>query len=196
VEPLLNPRRAEVRWWVGRFDLLERLERPSMDLDRTIRRVAMRTLRQHRDLRRHIQRLNVPEWDVLAYQAIAEGAYGQVRLAALLPFSPFEGADPEVFALDGERRSLHRNPPFDDGVEGVSAHLCLYFRGDRIERRWTAEYGLLELFDLGRRHLAAEDIWRKENYWPTEDAPHGNRARPAPPRPDLKIERLRAPEIS
>lgn len=154
----------------------------------------MRTLRQNPDLGQYIKRLNVPEWDVLAYQAIAEGAYGRVRLAALFPFSPFDGAEPDVFALDGERRSLHRNPPWDNGIEGCSAHLCLYFRADRVERRWTPEYGLLELFDLGRRHLASEEIWRKTDKWPTEDAPHGDRARPAPPRPDLKIERLKAPQ--
>ncbi len=162
-----------------------------MALDETIHRLTPRTLRRHPDLARWLSWLNVPAWDLLAYEATAEDAYGRVRFAALLPFSPFEGENPAVFALDGERRSLHRNPPFDDGKQGHSAHLCLYFERDPEERRWTAEYGLLELFDIARRHLLAEHIWRQTGNWPIGEAAHGEAARPARPRPELKVRPLR-----
>jgi hypothetical protein len=181
-----------VSWWCGRFDLLHHLEYPSMNLDPTITRMAARSLRQHPDLRRFGEMLGVPPAWILAYSALAEGPYGLVRLAALFPASPFAGGEPQVFALDGNRRSLHRNPPWDEEVEGVSAHLCLYFSGDPDERRWTPEYGLVELFDLGRRHLACEHVWRETNVWPTEDTPHGPNVKPARPRPELKVRPLRA----
>lgn len=158
-----------------------------MELDKTISRLAPRTLRRHPDLARAVQGLNVPAWDLLSYQAVAEDIYGRVRVAALFPYSPFEGTDPWVYALDGPRNSLHRNPPFDDGKEGVSASLCLYFSGDPQERRWSAEYGLIELFDLARRHLAAEHIWRTRGEWPIEQAQHGATARPARSRPELRV---------
>ena len=191
MEALLNPERERVRWWVGRFDLLERLERPSLQLDETISRLPPQILRRNPDLARALRTLNVPTWDLLGYRALAEDVYGRVRLVALFPYSPFEGNEPWVYALDGPRNSLHRNPPFDDGKQGVSASLCLYYSGDPGERRWTAEYGLLELFDLARRHLAAEHIWRTRRRWPIEEAQHGGAARAARPRPELRIEPLR-----
>jgi hypothetical protein len=191
VEPLVNPRRAQVRWWPGRFDLLETLEQPSMEIDPTIRRLQPHTLRRNPDLARSLAGLNVPAWDLLGYQAIAEDVYGRVRIVALLPYSPFEGNDPWVYALDGPRDSLHRNPPRDEGTTNQSASLCLYFSGDPDERCWSAEYGLLELFDLARRHLAAEHIWRTTKKWPFEDAAHGLAARPTHSRPELRVEPLR-----
>ncbi|MGH2715797.1 MAG: hypothetical protein ACRDM7_18290 [Thermoleophilaceae bacterium] len=181
-------------WWCGRFELVHHLEYPSTHLDRTIHRLRRDTVRQHPDLRRFLEILGVPPLWMLAYQALAEGPYGMVRLAALFPTSPFEGGEPQVFALDGDRRSLHRNPPYDDGVEGVSAHLCLYYRDDPDERRWTAEYGLIELFDLARRHLVCEHVWRETDVWPTEDAPHGI-TKPARRRPELKVAPLRATAV-
>lgn len=188
---------AVASWWCGRFDLTHRLEWPSTKLDSTIERLPRHTLRQHPDLRRFTEKLGVPPLYLLGYQALAEGPYGMVRLAALFPVNPFQGGEPQVFALDGERRSLHRNPPWDDGVEGVSAHLCLYFPRDPDERRWTVEYGLIGLFDIARYHLACEHVWREENEWPTEDAPHGDRARPVAPRPELKVSPAEtlAPEV-
>jgi hypothetical protein len=179
-------------WWCGRFDLLHRLQYPSTLADRTICSLPKRTLRQHADLRVYLDRLGVPALYMLSYQAIAEGPYGIVRLAALFPADPFRGGQPQVFALDGNRCSLHRNPPWDDGEDGASAHLCLYFPGDPEERRWTVDYGLVGLFDLGRRHLACEHVWRETDKWPTEDAPHGDVARPAARRPELKVPPLRA----
>jgi hypothetical protein len=174
-------------WWCGRFDLLHRLESPSTRIDTTIENLPRHTLRQHPDLRAYLDRIGVPALYILGYQATAETPSGVVRLAALFPIDPFRGGNPEVFALDGDRRSLHRNPPFDDGVEGVSAHLCLYFPRDPDERRWTIDDGLVRLFDLARWHLACEHVWRETNVWPTEDAPHGNAARRAAPRPELKL---------
>lgn len=164
-----------------------------MQLDPTIRHLSRETLRRHRDLRAFCDRLGVPPLYLLAYEAAAEGLYGFVRLAALFPADPFKGGQPQVFALDGERRSLHRNPPWDGGEEGVSAHLCLYFPHDPPERQWTPDYGLIGLFDLARQHLECEHVWRETGDWPTEDAEHGFAARPARPRPELKIAPLRAP---
>ena len=123
MESRLEPTRAAARWWVGRFDLLWRLEVGSLRRDRTIRRLPSQTLRRQPDLRRHWESRGLFPWDVLAYQATAEGRYGTVRLAAAFLGSPFDGGHPDVFALDGDRRSLHRNPPFDAGEQGVSAHL-------------------------------------------------------------------------
>jgi hypothetical protein len=182
--------RAQVRWWPGHFELLSLLESPSLDIDETIQRLSWRTLRRHPDLHRFVEGLGVRPWDVLAYQAMAGGKYGLVRVAALFPGSPFKGHHPEVFALDGDRRSKHRNPPWDNGEEAVSAHLCLYYRGDPEERIWTLDDGLIRLFDLARKHLDAEHIWRATGVWPMEDAEHGY-ARPARSRPELKLPPLR-----
>jgi hypothetical protein len=191
MESAIGPFTDSARWWVGRPELLERLEQPSMGADPTIRRLSDRTLRRHPDLARVLATYVVSTDDVLAYQATADGPYGLVRLAALFLGSPFDGIDPSVYALDGERKSLHRNPPRDTGTEDCSAHLCLYFTADPDERRWTPEYGLIGLFDLGRRHLLAEHIWRSTGEWPFEDAEHGDAARPVPPRPELRVEPLR-----
>lgn len=162
-----------------------------MRLDPTIENLPLRTLRRHPDVRAFIDRWEMPALYVLGYEALAEGPYGFVRLAALFPVDPFAGGDPQVFALDGDRRSLHRNPPYDDGVEGVSGHLCLYFPHDPPERRWSVGYGLVGLFDIARRHLACEHVWRETGVWPTEDAPHGDAARPVAHRPELVVPPLR-----
>lgn len=178
-------------WWCGRFERLHYLECPSTRLDPTIENLNIHTLRSHPDLRAYVDRIGVPALYMLGYQAMAEGPYGIVRLAALFPLDPFRGGPPNVFALDGDRRSLHRNPPWDDDVEGASADLCLYFPSDPDERRWSVEYGLVGLFDLARRHLACEHVWRETDKWPTEDAPHGDAAKPVAPRPELRVEPLR-----
>lgn len=189
----VDPKAVELAsWWSGRFDLLHHLECPSTRLDPSIEKLPLRTLRQHPDLRAFLDRLGVRALYMLGYEALAEGPYGMVRVAALFPANPFRGAQPQVFALDGERRSLHRNPPWDDDVEGVSAHLCLYFPEDPEERRWTVDYGLVGLFDLARRHLACEHVWRETDVWPTEDAPHGEAATPVARRPKLKVPPLRS----
>lgn len=182
---------AQASWWCGRFDLLHHLECPSTRLDPTIENLPLHTLRQHPDLHAYLEACGIPALYMLGYQAMAEGPYGIVRLAALFPLDPFRGGEPQVFALDGDRRSLHRN----GGESGKSAHLCLYFPGDPDERRWTLDYGLVGLFDLARRHLACEHVWRETGVWPTEDAPHGNAARPVAPRPELKVPPLRSSNL-
>lgn len=188
--PLMDSWRQRVRWWPGHWNLLHALEHPSMRIDKTIERLPCRTLRQNSDLRRFLAEMEIVPYDVLAYQAQASGTYGFVRVAALFPLSPFNGNHPEVFALDGDRRSKHRNPPFDHGEEGVSAHLCLYYRRDPRERQWAPEDGLVRLFDLARAHLEAEHIWRQTGEWPLDEAQHGF-APPARPRPHLKLPPLR-----
>jgi hypothetical protein len=137
-----------------------------------------------------VARFGGKPYDLLAYEASAEDAYGRVRLAALFPEPLTDGGELIVLALDGERTSLHRNPPFDEGANGSSAHLCLYYSGDPDERRWTLDYSLLELFDLGRRHLLAEYVWRQSGVWPIREAEHGA-ARPARRQPQLKVKPLR-----
>jgi hypothetical protein len=178
-------------WWCERFELLHQLECPSTRIDPTIENLPRLTLCQHPDLRAYLDRIGVPALYMLGYLALAEGPYGIVRVGALFPVDPFRGGRPEVFALDGDRRSLHRNPPWDNDEHGVSAHLCLYFPGDPEERTWTVDQGLVGLFDLARWHLACEHVWRLTDVWPTEDAPHGAAARPVAPRPKLKLPPLR-----
>lgn len=161
-----------------------------MSLDPSIRRLPAPTRRRHPDLAAMVTRFGGEPYDLLAYEASAEDAYGRVRLAALFPAPLTDGGEPIVLALDGERTSLHRNPPFDEGAEGCSAHLCLYYSGDPDERRWTLDYSLLELFDLARRHLLAEHVWRQTGRWPIREAEHGA-ARPARRQPKLKVQPLR-----
>jgi hypothetical protein len=78
--------------------------------------------------------------------------------------------------------SLHRNGPIE---------LCLYYERDPEERRWKVSDGLVRLFDLGRRHVMCEYIWRKRGRkpsdWPTEQAPHGY-GPAAPPDPRLLLD--------
>lgn len=71
---------------------------------------------------------------------------------------------PRVFADEGAR-SPHRME--DDS-------LCLYYPGDPVSRRWTADQGLDELLNLTARHLLAEDYWREnDEVWPFDEAAHG-----------------------
>lgn len=182
----MNPAASDgPRWWCGRYDLLHHLECPSTRLDPTIENLSYETLRRHRDLRAYREVRGLGVLSLLGYQAMADTPFGPVRLAALFPQDPFNGGEPAVIALDGPRRSLHRNN--GGNVDGGSAHLCLYFPHDPPERRWMPEYGLVGLFDIARNHLACEHVWRQTDQWPTEDAPHGNLARPVAPRPELRV---------
>jgi hypothetical protein len=76
---------------------------------------------------------------------------------------------PRVFADPG-LQSPHRMP--DDS-------LCLYYPGDPVERRWTADEGLLRLFELVGDHLFFETYWRQTGgprggIWLAPEAPHGH----------------------
>lgn len=180
--------RPAAAWWVGRFDLLHKLEYHSLRRpgQPDIRRVTYALLARHRDLVAFSERRGIALADVLGYLMVADTPEGAVRLVALFPEDPFQAGEPQVFALDGDRRSKHRNAPFDDGKMGHSAHLCLYYGRDPEERRWTPEHELGGLFDLAVQHLAHEGAWRQTGRWPVRDAPHGLPA-PARPRPDLAV---------
>ncbi|VTU41416.1 hypothetical protein H4P1_00048 (plasmid) [Variovorax sp. PBS-H4] len=75
---------------------------------------------------------------------------------------------PQVWAEPG-KPSKHRMP---DGS------LCLYFPYDPVNRRWTADKGLLDLINITIDHLAYEDHWRATGgddggRWLGDEAPHG-----------------------
>jgi hypothetical protein len=184
----LSPERAAARWWTqpdGR-EVRWQLQAESMRRDSTIAELSPRVMRRMPDLVVYAERNALSLRDVLAYSANAETGDGRLRLVALFPGHPYS-RDPEVLCLDGPRLSKHRNPPFEDGVYGKSATLCLYYRRDPDERRWLPEQGLLGLFDIARLHVANEHEWRRTKKWPGSDAPHGPTA-PAPQKPELAVE--------
>lgn len=65
------------------------------------------------------------------------------------------------------RRYLHRNP-FPLGT------LCLHYDRDDAALRWLPEDGLEPFITAVHRHLMYEEAWRRNEVWPTEDAPHGD----------------------
>jgi hypothetical protein len=182
-----SARRQSAHWWAKPegWEIRWQLEGASMRVDPTIAVPTPREMRRMPDVVAYAERLRVELYDLLAYSANAEGGEGRLRLIAMFPVHPERG-HPVVLCLDGPRRSKHRNPPFDKGVFGTSAELCLYYREDPSERRWLPEHGLLGLFGLGRIHLANEHEWRRSHQWPGEDAPHGTTP-PAPSDPSLAI---------
>lgn len=178
-------RRCRVRWWEARPGRVTTLEHPSVEIDSTIERLAGEEVDRNPDLRRIVENLRVEPEDLLVYRAFADGPFGRYRLAAVFPLPP-DIEDPPVLCLDGPRgpgASKHRNGPIE---------LCLYYEEDPPERRWNEELGLLRLFDLARRHVTAEYVWRKTRRWPTEEAPHG-RSDPVPSDPSLALAPLRPP---
>jgi hypothetical protein len=156
-----------------------------MLLDSTIALLTPREMRRMPDVVAYAERGRVRLWDLLVYSTLAETGDGRLRLVAVFPGHP-DATHPDVLCLDGPRTSKHRNPPFEDGVFGKSATLCLYYRHDPSERRWATEHGLLGLFDIARVHVTNEHIWRRTGKWPSEDAPHGVTA-PAPANPSLAL---------
>jgi hypothetical protein len=183
-EELSDVRRA-LRWWVNSPRAVAALEGSSLREDPTISRITADEVEANADLRSYIT-TDVTPADFLAYRALADGPFGRYRVAALFLLPP-ERVDPRVLCLDGPRgmeASEHRNGPVE---------LCLYFKDDPPERRWRARDGLLRLFDLARRHLVGEYLWREERTWPIEEAPHGDAAMPAPPDPVLELAPLVRP---
>jgi hypothetical protein len=176
-------RRCRARWWEVQEARVAALEHPSLEMDPTISRLDGDEVDRNADLRRVAEGLWVEPVDLLTYLAPADGPFGRYRLAAIFPLPP-DVVDPAVLCLDGPRgpwSSKHRNGPTE---------LCLYYDDDPLERRWTEVLGLLRLFDLARRHVTAEHVWREMGQWPTEEAPHG-RAEPALPDPSLALTPLR-----
>lgn len=178
-------RRCKVRWWEVQEARVAALEHLSMEMDPTIMRLVGDEVDRNPDLRGIVDGLRVEPEDLLAYRATVDGSFGRYRMAAVLPLPP-DIRDPTVLCLDGPRgpwASKHRNGP---------AELCLYYEDDPPERRWTEKLGLLWLFDLARRHVTAEYVWRETGRWPTEEAPHG-RSEPATSNPSLGLKPLRRP---
>jgi hypothetical protein len=184
VEPLLNPDRRLFRWWEDEWPMTSMWEMHANEVDPTIERLPLALTRDHPGLRRSIERLRVPAWDVWGYLAPADGPWPLRRLVALFLRDPAE-RDPVVLSLDGPKDSKHRNGP-----KNASMELCLYYSADPDERRWKPSDGLPRLFDLGRRHLLCEHVWRKrgrrDRDWPVEDAPHGY-GKPARSDPSLAL---------
>lgn len=178
-------RRGRARWWEVQTERVRALEGPSFGLDPTIARLGSDEIDRNRDLRRLVGKLGVEPEDVLAYKALADGAFGRYRVAAIFLRPPGE-TDPMVLCLDGPRgkeASPHRNG---------EAALCLYYWNDPPERRWTESDRLVRLFDLARQHLACEHVYRETETWPIDEAPHGE-AVPAPPDSSLALPPLRWP---
>ncbi len=184
MEPLLSPDRPLFRWWESEWAMTYAWEQHASRIDPSIERLPLALTRDHPGLRAYMQAQGVPAWDIWGYLAPAEGPWPLRRLVALFPRHPSQ-ADPVVLCLDGPKDSKHRNGP-----RNVSMELCLYYSRDPDERRWKASDGLPRLFDLGRRHLLCEHIWRsrggRDDDWPVEDAPHGY-GRPAPSDPSLAL---------
>jgi len=184
VEPLLNPKRDEFRWWTRDWSTVWALERHAQQVDPSIQRLPFPLRRNNPDLRKYLEREQVPVTDFLGYLAPAEGPWTERRIVVLFHRDP-RSQDPFVLCLDGPKDSKHRNGP-----RGESIELCLYYTRDPDERRWKLSDGLPRLFDLARKHVLAEHLWRlngrKDTDWPIEDAPHGH-TRPAPAKPELAL---------
>ncbi|MGH2748546.1 MAG: SEC-C metal-binding domain-containing protein [Actinomycetota bacterium] len=181
----LPDRRRYARWWEWLPARVAALEGESGGHDWTIRRLSPDEIGRNADLRNVATECEVEPGDLLAYLAHAEGRFGRYRIVAVFLVPPDVG-NPHVFCLDGPRAieaSEHRNG---------EAELCLFYKGDPPERRWTHRDGLCRLFDLARRHVTGEYIWRTTGAWPIEEAPHGE-TDPAPPDPSLALPRLRKP---
>jgi hypothetical protein len=181
----LSDRREYVRWWEWLPARLTALEGSSLREDRTIRRLAPEEIERNQDLRQLAESCEVEPGDLLVYLAHVEGGFGRYRLAAVF-LAPPDLARPHVLCLDGPRgreASEHRM----DEVE-----LCLYYKDDPPERRWIHQHGLVRLFDLARRHVTGEYIWRTTGSWPIEEAPHGD-TDPAPSNPSLALPPVRKP---
>ncbi len=126
----------------------------------------------------HRYRFYTTSWD-------SNGPFGRFRLVAMFVLSPND-CPPVVFCLDGPRGSAASEHRFGE------TELCLFYKDDPRERRWKAEDGLLRLFDLARRHVTGEYLWRATGRWPVEEAPHGESV-PALRDPSLALPRLRRP---
>ena len=51
--------------------------------------------------------------------------------------------------------------------------LCLWYPGDPRALRWEWADGLSSYLTVVHRHLQAEEFYRRNGTWPSEDAPHG-----------------------
>jgi hypothetical protein len=178
-------RREYARWWERMPARVAGIEGSSLREDRTIRRLGSDEIQRNPDLRSFAHANEVEPGDLLVYAAHAEGRFGRLRLAAVF-LAPSDIGPPHVLCLDGPRgkeASEHRMGEVE---------LCLYFKDDPPERRWTHRDGLVRLFDLARRHVTGEYIWRTLGSWPIEEAPHGE-TDPAPSDTSLALPQVRKP---
>lgn len=173
------------RWWERKPELVSTLEGESLRLDKTIRRLSADKIEQNPDLRGTCSWFGIEPGDLLAYGSHVEGTFGCYRLAAVFPLPP-DKFDPFVLCLDGPRGQSASEHRYNETC------LCLYYKNDPDERRWKLELGLLRLFDLARRHISCENIWRERGTWSVEQAPHGE-TEPAPPDPALMLPPLNKP---
>lgn len=158
-------------WWRTDLTLITQFERDAeRDGDRSIRRVTERHLRTYRALEPYVKKAGIRS--VFGWLADAEGPWPTITLAAIFPGNPRDGAEPEVLSLDGPTTSPHR---FNEH------RLCLYFPDDPPNARWTLSDGLHGLFDMARRHVYAEALWREKKRWLIPEAPHGE-TKPLPER--------------
>ena len=83
--------------------------------------------------------------------------------------------DPEAYPVGNARRLwFHRNGgPGGSGQPGrATGSLCLFYNRDDRSLRWEWEDGLSDYIVRIYRHLFLEEHWRREGFWPYEDAPH------------------------
>jgi hypothetical protein len=66
----------------------------------------------------------------------------------------------------------HRNPYVLGSMVDLGA-LCLWFPGDPRRLRWGWTDGFVVYITIVHRHLQAEEYFRREGAWPSEDTPHG-----------------------
>lgn len=177
--------RSYARWWTINPDLVNKLEGESLRLDRTIRRLEAYEIEDNLDLASIQLRYHAEPEDVLAYIAYAEGLFGCFRIAALFIRRP-DNQQPIVLCLDGPRGKLASEHRFSE------TELCLFFVKDPTERRWKLDDGLIRLFDLARRHLTCEHLWRETREWPVEEVAH-DETEPAPSDPSLALPPLIQP---
>lgn len=71
------------------------------------------------------------------------------------------------------RRWLHQNTPVLGNMRFLG-ELCLWFPNDPRPLRWEWSNGLVAYITIVHRHLQAEEFWRRNGHWPSEDAPHGD----------------------
>lgn len=114
--------------------------------------------------------------------AIADFGYPLEHVRLLVPAF----GDPVAVPCGPERTWMHRYSSPVLGQLGLGGRinksapmvalvggLCLWFPGDRPDRRWSWSWGFDAFVRLVRDHLWHEEDARRFGVWPVEDAPHG-----------------------
>ena len=92
--------------------------------------------------------------------------YGTRRVEIF--FTGHGSGEAPVILSDGPTESPHRFADFE------RHRLCVWYRHDPVEQRWTRADGLLSLLGLIRLHLLREAWWREtaRAEWPGPEVPH------------------------